>query len=144
MAVSDLYIPNASKWIEFYKSGGQLKKRRKNQTGGSFTSPGKTDIIPIESIKTPNTQTQITDVPVKIISPAQATVDQAKTEIDRKNKKKNSIKKKRQYKSHNRVKRRRPVKVKRAGKRTYAIGKKKNKVVKKKVLKRKKDIFDKF
>lgn len=93
MDVSDLYIPNASKWIEFYKSGGQLKIRRKNQTGGSFISPGKTDIIPIESIKTPNTQTQITDVPVKIISPAQATVDQAKTEIDRKNKKKELYKK---------------------------------------------------
>lgn len=87
MDVSSMYIPNSSKWIEFYRNslkGHLFNGRNRNQKGGSLVSGAKTIISPIEYGKsTPTSKMEIDEVPVKIISPAQAAVELASTEIDR-------------------------------------------------------------
>ena len=88
MDTSKMYVPNASKWIQYYKDS--LKRhtfngKNRNQRGGSLVSGAKTAISPIEYGK-PEVppKMQVDEVPVKIISPAQAAVEQASTEIERK------------------------------------------------------------
>lgn len=103
MDASKLYVPDASKWIEFYKNSYLQNKKRKNQFGGSIVGGAKTNIIPIEQKKKIGEpqQTEINDVPVKIISPAQAVVEQAETEIERQGLKRKTN----HYKAHNNAKR---------------------------------------
>ena len=72
-------------WIEFYKNSYLQNKRRNNQFGRSIVGGVKTSIIPIEDkkkIREPERK-EINDVPIKIISPSQAVVEQAETEIER-------------------------------------------------------------
>ena len=83
MDASKLYIPDASKCVEFYKNRHLQNKTRRTQFGGSILGGVKANIIPIEEvkkIKEPQ-RTEINDVQVKIISPSQAVVEQAETEI---------------------------------------------------------------
>ena len=82
--------------------------KKRNQKGGSLVSGAKTVITPIEYGKTHTpSQIEISDVPVKIISPAQAAVDQAKTEMDHKAHVKRCIKRKLNSKSTRRRSKRR-------------------------------------
>ena len=72
-------------WIEFYKNSYLQNKRRNNQFGRSIVAGVKTSIIPIEDkkkIREPERK-EINDVPIKIISPSQALVEQAETKIER-------------------------------------------------------------
>ncbi|CAC5365504.1 unnamed protein product [Mytilus coruscus] len=103
MDVSNLYVPNVTKWIKYYQdtiNKHTLNGKHRNQRGGSLVSGAKTFITPIEYNKknTPS-QMEVSDVPVKIISPAQAVVEQASTEIDHKTHVKKGIKRKHKSKS---------------------------------------------
>lgn len=83
---SKLYVPEASKWIEFYKNSYLHNKKNGTQFGGSIVGGVKTRIIPIEDKKKFGEleRKEINDVPINIISPSQAVVEQAETEIERK------------------------------------------------------------
>ena len=122
MDASKLYVPDVSKWIDFYKNSYLQNKKRNNQFGGSIVGGVKTSIIPIENkkkIREPERK-EINDVPIKIKSPSQAVVEHAETEIKRQ-----GIKRKTEpRKTHNNAKR---AKVK---------------TIKKNSTKRSKDIFD--
>ena len=85
MTVSKLYVPDTSKWIEFYRNSNLHEKKRGTQFGGSKVGGAKTNIIPIEEKKKTKEpqRMEINDVPVKIISPSLAVVEQAETEIKR-------------------------------------------------------------
>jgi len=51
MDVSNMYVPNASKWIQYYKDSLKrhtLNGKNRNQRGGSLVSGAKTVISPIE------------------------------------------------------------------------------------------------
>ena len=85
MNASKLYVPDVSMWIDFYKNCYLQNKKRNNQFGGSIVGGVKMSIIPIENkkkIREPERK-EINDVPIKIISPSQAVVEQAETEIER-------------------------------------------------------------
>jgi len=85
MDTSKLYVPDVSKWIYFYKNSYLQNKKRNNKFGGSIVGGVKTSIIPIEDkkkIREPERK-EINDVRCKIISPSQAVVEQAETEIER-------------------------------------------------------------
>lgn len=74
-----MYIPDAVKWLQFYKDNLQNHKhKRKNQKGGSLVNGGQSEIAPIEFKGNPGTQMEISKVPVKIVSPSQAVVDSSK------------------------------------------------------------------
>lgn len=122
MDASKLYVPEASKWIEFYKNSYLHNKKNGTQFGGSIVGGVRTNIIPIEEKKetTEPPRMEINDVPVKIISLSQAVVEQAETEIERQGLKR----KPEPSKSHNSGKRR------------------KVKTYRKKYTKQSKDIFD--
>lgn len=123
MDVSNMYIPNASKWIQYYKDG--LKKHTfsgkiRNQRGGSLVSGAKTNVSPIDYVKSGiPSKMEVDEVPVKIISPAQAAVEQASEEIKHKAHVKRSVKRRRKtkpLKSGNKHRRRKagaPIKKKR-------------------------------
>ena len=91
MDASKLYVPDVTKWIDFCKNSCLQNKKRNNQFGGSIVGGIKTSIISIENkekIKEPERK-KISDVPIKIILPSQAVVEQAETEIKRQGLKKN-------------------------------------------------------
>ena len=46
-----LYVPDTSKWIEFYKNSNLHDKKRGTQFGGSIVGGARTNIIPIEEKK---------------------------------------------------------------------------------------------
>ena len=81
MDVSNLYVPDSKKWIEFYKTNYVHDQRKVGQFGGSIVGGIKSSIQPIER-PARNKEAQ-KDVPVKIMSPAQAVVEQAEMEIKR-------------------------------------------------------------
>ena len=104
MDASKLCVPDTSKWIEFYKNSNLHDKKRGTQFGGSIVGGARTNIIPIEQKKKTKEpqRMEINDVPVKIISPSQAVVEQEETEIKRQ-----GLKRKTEpHKSHNSAKRR--------------------------------------
>lgn len=81
MDVSNLYVPDSKKWIDFYKASFAHGQRQVGQFGGSIAGGMKSRIQPIER---PARKKDVqSDVPVKIVSPAQAVVEQAETEIRR-------------------------------------------------------------
>lgn len=80
MDVSNLYVPDSKKWIDFYWNN-YVNHKNSEQFGGSLTYRGKPSIHPIEP--PPRIKETQEEVPVKIISPAQAVVEQAETEIKR-------------------------------------------------------------
>jgi len=103
MDASKLYVPDVSKWIDFYKNSYLQNKKRNSQFGGSIVGGVKTRIIPIEDKKKIGEpeRKEINDVPIKIISPSQAVVEQAETEIERQ-----GLKRKREPRTaHNNAKR---------------------------------------
>lgn len=77
MDASKLYVPDTSKWIEFYKNSNLHDKMRGTQFGGSIVGGARTNIIPIEQKKKTKEpqRMEINDVPVKIISPSQTVVE---------------------------------------------------------------------
>ncbi|VDI45061.1 Hypothetical predicted protein [Mytilus galloprovincialis] len=83
MDISNLYIPNVTTWIKYYQDSinkHTFNGEKRNQRGGSLVSGAKTIITPIENNKkNESSQMDVNDVPVKIISPAQAVVEQAST-----------------------------------------------------------------
>lgn len=122
MDVSNLYVPNAAKWIQYYKDNINLHTSngmKRNQRGGSFVGGAKTVISPIEYKKHAPSQMEITEVPVKIVSPSQAAVDQAKTEIDSKAHVKRGLKRKRKVKYHRKGAKRRHIKTKSKVRKTH-------------------------
>jgi len=88
MDASKLYVPVASKWIAFYRNSYIRNKKRSTQFGGSIVGTTKTYIIPIEEKKKIGEpeRKEINNVPINIISPSQAVVEQAETEIERQKK----------------------------------------------------------
>lgn len=101
MNVSNLYVPNAEKWIEYYKNvaRGNINSydtaQRRKQRGGNISSDFSNFMIPIDQFNH-NTK-KVTDLDVNMVSPVQQVVDQAKSEVMR-------IKKK-QYSPKNHLKR---------------------------------------
>lgn len=139
MDVSNMYVPDPEKWLKFYKDNTHHQNiRNRHQKGGSLVIGGQTEITPIEIKKNPTAKTEISNVPVKIVSPSQAVVDQAKTEINRKTKSKRLLKGKRKHKSRSRTGKRQRKK------RTKLVKSKSLKAYKRKSKKKKHtDIFDK-
>lgn len=111
-----MYVPNASKWIQYYKDS--LKRhtfngKNRNQRGGSLVSGAKTVISPIEYGKSEvSPKIEVDEVPVKIISPAQAAVEQASTEIKHRAHVKRRVKRRHKTKQLRPGKKRRRLKVK--------------------------------
>lgn len=152
MDVSNMYIPNTAKWIEYYKKNNPQNrisfhhKRKGGQRGRSLVSGANTYITPIEWKTNTNQQKDSSDVPIKIISPSQAVVEQAKTEIGRESHIGRGIKRKQKQKGVSKTNKRRKVKTKKIKKITIL---KKNKPHKKptmktnrKTNKKNSDIFD--
>jgi hypothetical protein len=71
LSTFSVYVPDVSKWIDFYKNSYLQNKKRNNQFGGSIVGGVKMSIIPIENkkkIREPERK-EINDVPIKIKSP---------------------------------------------------------------------------
>lgn len=83
MNTSKLYIPNPQKWVNFYRNlaEGKVKLHSYNQTGGgnvthSFIAP--IERKPSDIMADKNEQPQ-----VKLVTPSQQIVEQAKSELKR-------------------------------------------------------------
>ena len=131
MDISNLYIPNVTTWIKYYQDSinkHTFNGKKRNQRGGSLVSGAKTIITPIENKKkNESSQMDVNDVPVKIISPAQAVVEQASTEIEHLAHVKNGIKRKHKSKTVRRGNKRQRLRIKGSHKK-----KKKRRLLKKK------------
>jgi len=143
-----MYVPNASNWIRYYKDTLKMHTfngKNRNQRGGSLVSGAKTVISPIDYGKSDVTpKTEIGEVPVKIISPSQAAVEQASTELQHKAHVKRGIKRRRKTKPPRSGSKRRRLKVKiPKGKANRKLQKrKKSKSIKKKKSRPTSDIFN--
>lgn len=145
---SKLYVPNPQKWVQFFDKVAKVAKVK--QSGGGKLS----EILPLD--KYMNIETQNKQLPVKTVSPAEQTVEQAKSELEREHIKPTTIK----SMNHNLKKRRRRqklpkknrIKVKRIHKgKIYRISRKqlkggknikRGKKRKSKSNRKKKDIFE--
>ena len=85
----NMYIPNADKWIKYYKDVVDGKtdnfntSRNIKQRGGSISGNSNEFMIPIDnSMKNNENNTKRFDV--NLVSPVQQTIEQAKSEIKRK------------------------------------------------------------
>ena len=141
MNSSKLYVPNPQKWVDFFDKVAQGKVKLDQHGGGNVSH-----IIPMDQYASSHSNT--TQLPVKIVSPSEQVVDQAKSELERENIKPTQIKnmahksKSRRGKhTHNRKtrahKKPRNQKGGKIGKKTR--GKKRGKIHK---IKNKKDIFN--
>jgi len=139
------YIPDPQKWVRYYE---QLTKEeynphmnnsnRKNiQKGGSLNNSTVGFMDPID-----HKPIQQTSSKIKVVSPAQQIVEQAKSEIDRSSSTSTRTKRRRQSSNRIHVKRRRTVNNPTSGKRKKKIGSRKTSPSKKKktTQKRKKNI----
>lgn len=85
-----MYVPNPQKWVKYYEnmakgnhnpyinqSGGGKRK----QVGGSLIGSQGTFMIPIENVDHLENQNSSNPLTVQLVSPAQQTVEQAKTEL---------------------------------------------------------------
>lgn len=86
MDVSNLYIPNVENWMNYYKDVAMGKSNLYNtsrglkQRGGNITGSSSEFMIPIpRSTQKPSTS----DIDLKLVSPVQQIVEQAKSEINR-------------------------------------------------------------
>lgn len=83
------YVPDHQKWLKYYERLGQAKKTdvkiKKNQTGGSIAKMAAKLVTPIESIAKPRDDKDKEKEPVivNLISPSEATVQQAESELAR-------------------------------------------------------------
>lgn len=85
-----LYIPNAQKWVQYY---GNMAKGNRNlyvnqngygkrkQIGGSLVGSQGTYMIPVEDTASINGHDSKNSMTIKLVSPAQQIVEQAKSEI---------------------------------------------------------------
>ena len=126
-----MYIPNPEKWVQYYQSvaNGNVnpytdRMLKKTQTGGSLNRDDF--MIPIGNQKNGSSQSR-SDVQLKLVSPAQQVVDQAKEEM------KHPLKRKAMSNKVIDAKRRRRNK-------TLQTKKRKNKKPNKKSLKKKKTL----
>ena len=143
-----MYVPNVTNWIKYYKDSlnrHTFNGKNRNQRGGSLVSGAKTIISPIEYVKAEvPSKMDVDEVPVKIISPAQAAVEQASTEIERKAHVKKGVKRRPKTKQSRSVNKRRRLKAKTPKKKgnRKLQKKKKSRSIKKKKSKPTRDIFN--
>ncbi|CAC5395727.1 unnamed protein product [Mytilus coruscus] len=115
-----MYVPNPQNWVKYYENilkgnhnpyinqnGGGKRK----QVGGSLIGSPGTFMIPIENVDHLENQNSSDPLTVKLVSPAQQTVEQAKTELQVLKK---AIKPKASPKPISSTKKRRTVKTSRA------------------------------
>lgn len=140
MDVTKIYVPDPQKWIKYYQHMADIRKPSRiyqwtgiNQSGGSISGIGNSYMIPVESSSTSNISHK-DNTNVKLISPAQSTVDQAASEIKRTVTTSNHKGRQRRQRKHTRKK---PSKV---IKRKSSVSKHKRKKHRKSLTKRK-DIF---
>lgn len=74
MDYSKLYVPNPQIWVDFSDKVAKVK-----QSGGEKVS----QILPLDKYTT--TESQDNQLPIKIVSPAEQTVQQARSELEREN-----------------------------------------------------------
>ena len=132
-----MFIPNTQKWIQYYQNLGKdghnpyinnTHRGGKQIGGGSLSGSPRQFITPIGQ---PNKGDHEEKVTVKLVSPVQQTIDQAKDEVERN---RQSIKRKRPNASASldRKRRRKQIKiVKTSSKKTSAVKRLKKKVSKK-------------
>ncbi|OOZ35903.1 hypothetical protein [Solemya elarraichensis gill symbiont] len=84
MNPSKLYVPNPQKWVQFFDKMARGKLKWGQHGGGSVSR-----IIPMDQYISAQSDGQ--QFPVKIVSPAEQTVDQAKSELVRENIKPSTI-----------------------------------------------------
>lgn len=95
-----LYVPDHQKWLKYYEKLGQARKTdakiKKNQTGGSIAKMAAKHMSPIESRAVPrdDKDKEKESLIVNLISPAEATVQQAESELTRETEHKKGIKRK--------------------------------------------------
>lgn len=85
-----LYLPDHQKWLKYYQARGVKtsevagnNKRKRHQIGGSIGKSYTPRVIPIES-KTEKLITKSDDpIQINLVSPAEATVQQAESELSR-------------------------------------------------------------
>ncbi|CAC5412703.1 unnamed protein product [Mytilus coruscus] len=71
MDASNMYIPDAVKWLRFYKDNVHNRQhKRKNQKGGSLVNGRQSEIAPIEVKRNSGIQMDMSKMPVKIVSPS--------------------------------------------------------------------------
>lgn len=142
MDVSNLYVPDTSKWLQFYKDTSKqfMRNIKKGQFGGSIAKGKQSNITPIEWKKNPKSKMEISDVPVNIISPSKAVVLQAQSEVKRKINMNRGLKRKRRSDKTKQKGKRRKIVVKKR-----RVGNKNSKTKHNRVKKQKKktssDIF---
>lgn len=84
MDPSRLYVPDPQKWVKFYKNvaEGKVKQFATNQVGAG--SAGHSFITPIDKYLTHFEKSSSSNQPpVKLVSPTEQIVDQAKNELKR-------------------------------------------------------------
>jgi len=139
-----MFIPNTQKWIQYYQNLGKdghnpyinnTHRGGKQIGGGSLSGSPRQFITPIGQ---PNKSDHEEKVTVKLVSPVQQTIDQAKDEVERN---KEGIKRKRPNTSVSLDRKRRKKQIKtvkkspkkQASKKTSAVKRLKKKVPKKTV-----------
>lgn len=104
MNVNKMYIPNTQKWIHYYENLGKngrnpyinyARRGGKQTGGGSLSGSPRQFITPIGPRQKSEHDEKVT---VKLVSPVQQTIDQAKDEVER-NQLQQGIKRKRSNKS---------------------------------------------
>lgn len=146
MNINKMYIPNTEKWIHYYENLGKngrnpyidyAHRGGKQIGGGSLSGTSPQFITPIGPLHKGEHNKKVT---VKLVSPVQQTIDQAKDEVER-NQLQQGIKRKRSNKSVSSTRKRsrkQTSKVKKAKKKsTIKRLKKSNKKVVKKTVKSK-------
>ena len=87
MDMKNLYIPNHTKWVNFYQntykrsvphSASDVKNSLSSEDGRVLTLH-KGSLIPIEQIELPNLKTEKTDI--QLVSPSQQSVQQAISQL---------------------------------------------------------------
>lgn len=99
MNVKKMYVPDPQKWINFYETmdhsrnsflDNDNKRNPKNQVGGSLNGTPKQFMIPVGKMS-PKNRDSSDNVQVKMISPSEQFLEQAKEEvIEKKSNKRNA------------------------------------------------------
>ena len=116
-----MYVPNSQKWMKYYENTAKgyhnpyvdQKGERGKQIGGSLTGSQGTFMVPIEDASHSINARPSNPVTVKLVSPSQQVVEQAKSEPQAERK---TIKRKASSKSVSSPKRRRTVNTSKKGK----------------------------
>ena len=83
MDSSKLYVPDPQKWVKFYRNmaDGKFSLYSSNQVGGG--QPSQFFITPIDSYVDKSESSEAKRAPIKLVSPSEQTVSQAKSELER-------------------------------------------------------------